>query len=153
MRKSFIFFITILFAVLLLTGNVYASRGGMYWKGSGGWGAGAKYHAMYDVNTVTTVSGMVEKVERFTPEHGMRHGIHLLVKTDAETLSVHLGPEWFLARQDMKIEAKDKVEVKGARITFNGKPAIIAATVKKGNDTLVLRDDAGIPIWTGCCIR
>lgn len=153
MKKSIIPFITILFAVLLLTGNVYASRGGINWKGSGGWGADAKYHAMYDVNTATTVSGVVEKVERFTPERGMRHGIHLLVKTDAETLSVHLGPEWFLAGQDIKIEAKDKVEVKGSRITFDGKPAIIAATIKKGNDTLMLRDDAGIPLWAGFCKR
>jgi hypothetical protein len=34
------------------------------------------------------------------------------------------------------IEPKDKVEVKGAKITFAGKPAIIAAEVKKGNDLL-----------------
>lgn len=148
MKKPFVSVIA-LFFILFLTFNAEAWRGGMKWEGSGGWGPGAKYCAMYDVNTVATISGVVEKVERFTPEKGMGQGIHLLVKTDAETLSVHLGPKWFLEKQDIKIEAKDQVEVKGSRITFNGKPAIIAATVKKGDETLVLRDDAGIPVWAG----
>lgn len=137
------------FLILLFSGNADAWRGGMKWEGSGGSGLGAKYHAMYDTKTVATISGVVEKVERFTPERGMRHGIHLLVKTDAEKLSVHLGPAWFLEKQDIKIEAKDKVEVTGSRITFDGKPAIIAATIIKGDETLVLRDGAGIPVWAG----
>jgi len=35
------------------------------------------------------------------------------------------------------------------RVAFDGKPAIIAAEVKKGDSTLVLRDSAGIPPWAG----
>ncbi|HEV8725573.1 MAG TPA: hypothetical protein VGW77_33555 [Candidatus Binatia bacterium] len=60
------------------------------------------------------------------------------VKTDKETVSVHLGPSWYLENQDVKIDPKDKVEVKGSRITFGGKPAIIAAEVKKGDEVLKL---------------
>ena len=45
-----------------------------------------------------------------------------------------MGPGWFIENQDIKIEPKDKVEVKGSRITFEGKPAIIAAEVKKGDE-------------------
>ena len=45
----------------------------------------------------------------------------------------------------MKIEPKDKVEVKGAKTTFAGKPVIIAAEVKKGDEVLKLRDDSGFP--------
>ena len=44
---------------------------------------------------------------------------------------------------------KDSVEIKGSRVTFEGKPAIIAAEVKKGGETLTLRDDAGLPVWSG----
>jgi hypothetical protein len=47
----------------------------------------------------------------------------------------------------VKIAAKNKVEVKGSRITFGGKPVIIAAEVKKGDEVLKLRDDAGFPVW------
>jgi hypothetical protein len=72
-----------------------------------------------------------------------------MLKTDKETLSVHLGPVWYLENQDIKIEAKDKIEVKGSKITFEGKPAIIAAEVRKGDDVLKLRDEAGFPSWSG----
>ena len=47
----------------------------------------------------------------------------MLVKTDKETISVHLGPSWYLENQDIKLEPKDKVDVKGARTTFAGRPA------------------------------
>jgi hypothetical protein len=39
--------------------------------------------------------------------------------------------------------------VRGSRITFEGKPAIIAAQVKKGDRSLTLRDDSGVPAWSG----
>ena len=35
------------------------------------------------------------------------------------------------------------------RITFDGKPAIIAAEVKKGDEVLKLRDEEGVPAWGG----
>ncbi len=119
------------------------------WQGSGGWGSGSPYQRMYDPVTVEAVSGIVESVNRITPVKGMYSGIHLTLKTDKETIDVHLGPEWYIERQDVKLEKGDKIEVRGSRITFNGKPAIIAAELKKGENTLILRDSAGIPVWAG----
>jgi hypothetical protein len=80
---------------------------------------------------------------------GMGAGLHLAVKTDAETISVHLGPTWYLENQDVKTQPGDVVEVKGSRVTMAGKPALIAAEVKKGDETLRLRDETGVPMWTG----
>ena len=117
------------------------------WRGSGGWGQGSPYNKMYDPKAVETITGEVTNVDRITPAKGMSGGLHMSVKTDKETISVHLGPSWYLENQDVKIEAKDKVEVKGARTTFAGKPAIIAAEVKKGDEVLKLRDDNGFPVW------
>ncbi|MDI6790408.1 MAG: DNA-binding protein [Thermodesulfobacteriota bacterium] len=119
------------------------------WRGSGGWGMGTQYQRMYDPATVETISGTVEAVDKTTPMRGMHYGIHLLVKTDKETISVHLGPEWYLERLDTKIEKGDEVQVKGSRVTMMGNPAIIAAEVKKGDAVLKLRDDNGIPVWSG----
>ncbi len=119
------------------------------WCGSGGWGMGSQYQRMYDPATVETVSGVVESVDKITPMKGMYSGIHLTLKTDKGTAAVHLGPEWYIERQDMKLEKGDRIEVKGSRITFNGKAAIIAAELKKGDGVLVLRDSAGIPAWAG----
>jgi hypothetical protein len=48
-----------------------------------------------------------------------------------------------------QIVAGDKIEVKGSRITYQGKPAIIAAEIHKGDEVLMLRDANGIPMWAG----
>jgi len=125
------------------------AQGGVQWRGEGGWGPGAPYARRYDPQTVETVSGEVVSVDRVTPMHGMSHGVHLLVKTEKETISVHLGPDWFIENQDVKLEAKDRIEVKGSRITLDGTPVLIAAEVKKGDRVLTLRDGNGIPAWSG----
>lgn len=125
------------------------AQGGFRWRGSGGWGPGSKYGRMYDPKTVETVSGEVVSVDKITPIQGMSYGVHLTLKTDKETISVHLGPGWYIENQDVKIEPKDTIEVKGSRITYEGKPAIIAAEVKKGDEVLKLRDENGFPVWAG----
>jgi hypothetical protein len=122
---------------------------GMKGRGSGGWGPGTPYNRMYDPKTVETITGEVAKIDKIVPLQGMYAGIHLLVKTDKETLSVQLGPEWYLENQDLDIQPGDRVEIKGSRITFQGKPALIAAEVRKGNEILRLRDDNGFPVWAG----
>ena len=36
-----------------------------------------------------------------------------------------------------------------ASVTVHGKPALIAAKIKKGNEILRLRDESGVPAWSG----
>ena len=119
------------------------------WRGSGGWGSGGAYQRLYNPATVETISGKITAIDKITLTKDMSYGIHVMVKTDKETISVHLGPAWYLERLDTKIEKGDAIEVKGSRVTYNGKPAIIAAEVKKGDAVLKLRDDSGIPAWAG----
>jgi hypothetical protein len=137
-------------ALALVSSDGFAQRGpGMMWRGSGGWGPGTQYNRMYDPKTVETIMGEITAVDRITPVKGMSGGVHMNVKTDKETISVHLGPSFYIENQDVKLQVKDKVEVKGSRITFDNKPAIIAMEVKKGDEVLKLRDDAGFPAWIG----
>ncbi len=141
-------FLTSLFVLCLL---VYASASfaGMHGRGRGGWGPESQYSKMYDPKTVETISGTVDKVEKITPNKGMSYGVHLLVKTDKETIDVHVGPGWYLENQDVMVVKGDKIEIKGSRVNFRGKPAIIAAEIKKGNEVLQLRDESGYPAWSG----
>jgi len=132
-------------SALAFTTSVFAAPR----MGMGGWGGGTKYGRMYNAQTVETVSGEVVKVDKIKPMKGMSYGIHLLLKTEKGEISVHLGPAWYINNQDMAVAAGDKVEVKGSRVEFGGKPAIIAAEVKKGDETLKLRDDDGFPMWAG----
>jgi hypothetical protein len=146
---KFRFFISILTLISLIYSFESVAQPGGKWKGSGGWGRGSGYNRTYDPKTVETISGEVVSVEKITPSHGMSYGVHLIVKTDAETISAHLGPGWFIERQDITFEPKDNIVVTGSRITYQGKPAIIAAEVKKKDELLKLRDEYGIPYWVG----
>ena len=114
-----------------------------------GWGAGDPYSRMYNPKTVETLSGEVVRVDKFTPGKRMSYGVHFTVKTEKETIPVHLGPSWHMEKQAVTIANGDKVEVSGSRIMYQGQPAIIAAEVKKGDQVLKLRDASGVPAWAG----
>jgi hypothetical protein len=150
MRTSRTFVAALCVVCLLLGQQLYGQRGmGMQGRGSGGWGPGTPYAGMYDLKTVETVSGEVASLETLTPMQGMGYGVHMLLKTDKGVTSVHLGPVWYLENQDVSLQPGDRVQVRGSRITFQGKPAIIAAEVTRGNETLQLRDQSGFPFWSG----
>ena len=117
--------------------------------GSGGWGHGSQYGRMYDSNSVESISGEVVSVDTFTPMGGMSGGMNLRLKADNETVDVHLGPAWYLQNQDISIEPQDKIEVKGSKVNYNGRSVMMAAQVKKGDATLMLRDESGFPVWHG----
>lgn len=136
-----------LFALYMVVGSF--AQGRMGWGRGGGWGHGSQYCSMYNAQAVETIAGKVLSVDQITPMRGMHYGIHLMVKTEKEEISVHLGPGWFLENQDMAVEANDQVEITGSRITYEGKPALIAAEVKKGENVLILRDKNGFPAWSG----
>src|SRR4029450_9170372 len=102
------------------------AQGRLQWRGGGGWGPGGHYGRLYDPKTVATLTGGAVTVDQLAPEKGMGHGVHLLLKTGTETISVHLGPAWYVEHQDTTIEPKDKIEVKGSRVMFYGKRAVIA---------------------------
>jgi hypothetical protein len=148
MKKIGILLAVITIFSFLLATESFAQRG-VKWKGSGGWGMGTPYSRMYDPKTVGTLTGEVVSVNLITPTKGMSSGVHLVLRTSRETISVHLGPEWYIENQDIKITPKDKVDVKGSRITFEGKAVIIASEVKKGDEVLKLRDENGFPVWSG----
>jgi hypothetical protein len=109
---------------------------------------GAGYDRMYDPKTVGSVSGEVVSVDKITGR-GTAYGLSLTLKTGKETILVYLGPGWFLEKQDLTFAPKDQVEITGSQISVQGKAAIIAAEVKKGDKSLKLRDPAGIPAWAG----
>ena len=98
----------------------------------------------YDVKTETTIAGIVEKVLQVKGIH-MR-GIHLLLKTEKETVEVHLGPADFVEKT-MKFEEGDTIQIIGAAVTMMGRPIVIAREVKKGDKVLKLRDEDGMPLW------
>lgn len=139
--------------VFILTSSIALSEAEAqerkYWRDSAGQGYRGECQGKYNSKTVTMVKGVVETVEQMPPATGTSYGIHLELRTDSGTLSVHLGPAWFIERQNIRIEEGDIIEVKGSKITYEEVPTIIAAEVKKRNTVLKLRDQNGFPMWAG----
>ena len=101
-----------------------------------------------DPKTVVTLTGSVVGETRV--DRGTGHsGVHLLVKTAEGEFPVHLGPDFWVDAQPVKFAKGDEVTVKGSKVSFEGKPAVIAESVTKGASTLVLRDAQGVPAWSG----
>lgn len=140
--------------VFVLTASLAIAGPGRWGgRGSGGWGMGTPYQGMYNPAVQEAIAGEVVGIEKTVPMRRMNEGLAALVKTEKETVTVHLGPTWYLERLDEKIAKGDQVEVKGVRATVAGKPVILAAEVKKGDKVLVLRDAAGVPVWAGWGMR
>ena len=99
------------------------------------------------------VLGEVLSIEKVACGQGRHHGVNLLLKTAKGKLAVHLGPTWFVDSQRTKFALHDVVQVAGSRVTFDGKPALIATTVKKGNERLRLRTPDGTPLWVQSRMR
>lgn len=131
-------------------------------------GQGAR---LYNPANETTVKGTVEEVKSVTGRRGWS-GTHLILRTETNitdvqesiekgkvvnesikkedgTVDVHLGPAAFLKDKGFTFAKGDKVEVTGARTSFGNSEAVIAREVKRGSETLTLRDAQGFPKWSG----
>ena len=128
------------------------------WKNCGGWckeegmtgGPGGGQGRMYDPAKAETIKGEVTAVEQIGGGRRMGPGVGLKLKTAAGEQFVHLGPQWYIEQQgELPIKAGDTVEVTGVKAARGGKDFFIAGMVKKGDDVLKLRDEAGVPAWAG----
>jgi hypothetical protein len=99
----------------------------------------------FDPKSVTTIQGEVLDIERFG--RGRHQGVHLALAMGSETVSVRLGPDFYVDAQALKLAKGDKVEVKGTLLSRSGEAIIVAQEVRRGDEVLVLRDASGVPLW------
>ena len=116
----------------------------------GGMGRG-KGPAAYNPQTVTTVTGQVEKLEELPSlgrggGKGMQHR-GVLLKTDQGSLMVDLAPAWFLNDKKVVVQAGDTVSATGSKAMLDNQPGLIAREVTVSGTTLKLRDEQGLPAW------
>ena len=112
-------------------------------------GSGPKAAHLYNPQAVETLAGTVVSVNRM---HARRPGrpdrVMMVLKTDKETVKVHLGPADYIDQQALKLAPGDQVEVKGVRVKRPKFTIFIAGTVTKGDQVLQLIDGAtGKPLW------
>jgi hypothetical protein len=110
-------------------------------QGPGGPGAGPRY----DPDTVTTFRGAVDAVTVVPARGSHAGGMHLTLKTDGQTMDVHLGPTWFLQREGVEVAKGDAVEVTGSVVDSEGATFLIARELEKGQKVVRLKDEQGMP--------
>jgi hypothetical protein len=95
-----------------------------------------------------TITGKVSRVFTETLQDNMYPGMAVLIDTkDQGQVRVHLGPVWYLERQEFSLTPGQVVQVQGICLEEKGKIRLIAAQVKVGDSVLQLRDPEGRPRW------
>lgn len=101
----------------------------------------------YDSAKVVRVLGRVDDVRDVAAPPEVK-GVHITVESDeSAALQVFVGPASFLKVFKFKLEKGDVVSILGSRVRYRGGELILARQVRKGNDTLELRDESGRPHW------
>jgi DNA/RNA endonuclease YhcR with UshA esterase domain len=101
----------------------------------------------YDQGTQQTVEGIVTDTQDYSCPVSGTVGSHITLKGDVSTIEVHLAPASFMKQYEITVHKGDRVTVVGSKITFEGKPALIAKTIVLGRDTYNFRDSKGRPLW------
>jgi hypothetical protein len=102
---------------------------------------------------MTRFGGEVVSVDDVRATDAAFGGLHVLLRAEHGSVSVHLGPKRFFDDHDVSILPGDVLDVAGISTIYAGRPAIVATTVKKGNRELILPErglssssgDAGAP--------
>ena len=95
-------------------------------------------------------SGKVAQVLTESLESGMYPGMAIILDTKTQgQVYVHLGPVWYLERQEFELVPGDEVQVKGMceAEKKDGRLTVMAYALIKGDHVLSLRDAEGRPNW------
>jgi sporulation protein YlmC with PRC-barrel domain len=121
---------------------------GMEPQGTSLWMPGSEYNSQFNPAAVETVQGTVQSVGTFRLEGTSIPGLSLQIRTDdGRMLTVHAGPYPYVEHQNIMFHPGDKVTITGAPARWNGRDIVMASQIRRGDKTLMLRDDQGKPQW------
>jgi hypothetical protein len=103
----------------------------------------------YDVKSeVHIAKAIVLDTKEITLPNGQQR-LWLIVKNGEETQEVCTCPKAFLETMDTAFAKGDELEITGSKVSEGeDKTIILAREIAKGQNTLVLRDKKGEPVWT-----
>jgi hypothetical protein len=100
----------------------------------------------YDVKAEVTITGVVEDFHE-SKMRGDHPGLHLMLRTETETVEVHACPLRFMTDLEFAVQKGDTLTIIGSR--SGGEGIVVAREITKGQTSLTLRDKTGAPVWTG----
>jgi hypothetical protein len=100
----------------------------------------------YDFQTETKIKGAIQDIT--LPARGHEKEIvHIVLKIENDVIDVYLCPKSFLDEMGVALNKGDEISVTGSKVKAGNSDLILARQAQKGNDTLILRDDKGNPVW------
>ncbi len=100
----------------------------------------------YDPSTEMKMDGTVEELK--LPDKGHEKEIvHLVMKNGDQSVDIYLCPKSFMDDMGVTFSKGDEISFTGSKIKQDGADMVLARQVVKGQDTLILRDDKGKPVW------
>jgi hypothetical protein len=101
----------------------------------------------YDSHTETKTKGIVDEIKEF-PLANKRVITEVTIKSGSDTFRVLLCPKSFQDEMGVNFSKGDEISLTGSKVKLEDADVILGREVVKGNDTLLLRDDKGNPVWT-----
>ncbi len=105
--------------------------------------------ALYNRKTEITMEGAVVNVETVACRRMSGSGTHITLRADGQPVRVHLGPSRFLEEKGLTIAEGDAMTITGSKVTCKSSQYVIAREVRRGELTVTLRDERGVPEWAG----
>ena len=106
------------------------------------------YSTLYKPGAVEKIQGEVISLGKTHSGNGKALCEYLTLKTSQGNIRVILKPESYNPKKNLNIIPSDQLEITGSRVMLPGKSALVAAQIKKGSETMVLRDvQTGRPAW------
>lgn len=135
--------------ILFLTATLSGCASNVKWQGQEGWGSDSQYLDLYNDEQIETNLVEILEVSLLRVPGTNEKAVVIKVKTYDKAFTVHLGPKWYIEKQELILKKGDMISVKGSIFGFNSDESIMASEVSKGLKKLKLRDDEGSPLWDG----
>jgi len=100
----------------------------------------------YDLQTEAKFKGIIEEV-KLPPKGSEKEITYLRMKKGDDTIDIYLCPKSFFDDMSMAFAKGDEITLTGSKVKQGESEIFLAREVMKGNDTFVLRDEKGGPVW------
>lgn len=108
---------------------------------------GSAYLLLFDPASIGTVEGTIVRIHQVPAPKVWLTSVHALLRTRNGTMSVDLGPAWFIDNQELHLAVDDLISVTGSLVKTKGVDSMIAVEVRRGEEFLRLRGTDGMPVW------
>ena len=100
----------------------------------------------YDLLTEAKFKGIIEEV-KLPPKGSEKEITYLRMKKGDDTIDIYLCPKSFFDDMSMAFAKGDEITLTGSKVKQGESEIFLAREVMKGNETFVLRDEKGGPVW------